>query len=70
MLFRSIKGGQHYGASNRDGFEVQDDPVNEGDLFATMYKTLGINPRAKHFLGSRPIWATPDGSKPIEQLLG
>ena len=65
-----IKGGQHYGASNRDGFEVQDNPVNEGDLFATVYKTLGINHRAKHFLGSRPIWATPDGSKPIQELLG
>jgi hypothetical protein len=65
-----IKGGQQYGASNRDGFEVQDNPVNEGDLFATMYKTLGINHRAKHFLGSRPIWATPEGSKPIKELLG
>lgn len=65
-----IKGGQHFGASNRDGFEVQDNPVNEGDLFATMYKTLGINHRAKHFLGSRPIWATPEGAKPIKELLG
>ena len=65
-----IKGGRHYGASNRDGFEVQDNPVNEGDLFATMYKTLGLNHRAKHFLGSRPIWATPEGAKPIEELLG
>ena len=25
--------------------------------------------RAKHYLGSRPIWATPEGSKPIEELL-
>ncbi|MFM8273491.1 MAG: DUF1501 domain-containing protein, partial [Gemmata sp.] len=65
-----IVGGRHYGASNRDGFEVQDGPVSEGDLFATMYKAMGINPRAKHFLGSRPIWATPEGSKPIDQLFG
>ena len=40
-----------------------------GDDFATIYKTLGINHRAKHFLGSRPIWATPEGSKPISALL-
>ena len=65
-----IKGGQHYGASNRDGFEVQDHPVSEGDYFATIYKTLGINHRARHYLGSRPIWATPEGSKPIKELLG
>lgn len=65
-----IRGGQHYGASNRDGFEVQENPVNEGDLFATIYRTMGINPRVRHFLGSRPIWATPEGSRPIQQLLG
>lgn len=64
-----VKGGQHYGATNRDGFEVDENPVTEGDLFATIYATLGINHRAKHYLGSRPIWATPEGSKPIKQLL-
>ncbi len=65
-----IRGGQHYGASNRDGFEVQENPVSEGDLFATIYRTMGINPRVRHYLGSRPIWATPEGSRPIQPLLG
>lgn len=65
-----IRGGQHFGASNRDGFEVQDNPVSEGDLFATIYRAMGINPRVRHFLGSRPIWATPEGSRPIQPLLG
>jgi hypothetical protein len=65
-----IRGGQHYGASNRDGFEVEENPVSEGDLFATIYRTMGINPRARHYLGSRPIWATPEGSRPIQQLIG
>jgi len=65
-----IRGGQHYGASNRDGFEVQENPVSEGDLFATIYRTMGINPRARHYLGSRPVWATPEGSRPIQPLLG
>jgi hypothetical protein len=64
-----IRGGQHYGASDRNGFEVADKPVTEGDYFATIYKTLGVDHRAKHYLGSRPIWATPEGSKPIEELL-
>lgn len=64
-----IKGGQHYGASDKDGFDVADKPVNEGDYFATIYAALGINHRAKHYLGTRPIWATPEGSKPIKELL-
>ena len=65
-----MRGGQHYGASNRDGFEVEENPVSEGDLFATIYRTMGINPRVRHYLGSRPIWATPEGSRPIQPLLG
>src|SRR5262249_9101436 len=65
-----IKGGQQYGESDADGKEVKDKPVTEGDLFATIYTTLGIDPRVKHYLGPRPIWATPDGSKPIKELLG
>jgi hypothetical protein len=65
-----IKGGQAYGATDRDGKDVKDNPVSEGDLFATIYTTLGINPRAKHHVGQRPIWATPEGSKPIRELLG
>lgn len=65
-----IKGGQVYGASDADGKDVKDNPVTEGDLFATIYKTLGVNHRAKHYVGTRPIWATPDKSKPIAELIG
>ncbi len=64
------RGGQHYGASNPDGVEVADNPVNEGDYFATIYKTLGIDHRVQHYLGARPIWATPEGSKPISEIIG
>ena len=48
---------------------MKDDPVTEGDLFATIYTALGINPRAKHYVGPRPVWATPEGSKPLRSLL-
>ena len=65
-----IKGGQVYGASDADGKTVKDKPVSEGDLFATIYKALGINPRAKHFHGVRPVWLTPEGSEPLKELLG
>jgi uncharacterized protein (DUF1501 family) len=65
-----IKGGQLYGESDADGKSVKDKPVSEGDLFATIYTALGINPRVRHYVGTRPIWATPEGSKPIRALLG
>jgi uncharacterized protein (DUF1501 family) len=64
-----IKGGQVYGATDLDGKDVKENPVSEGDLFATIYTALGINPRVKHYVGTRPIWATPENSKPIRELL-
>lgn len=64
-----IKTGQVYGASDENGATVRDKPVNEGQLFATIYSALGINHRANHYVGSRPIRVTPDGAQPIGELL-
>ena len=64
-----IKGGVVYGASDADGKQVKDNPVSEGDLFATIYSALGINPREKHYHGVRPVWLTPEGAKPVKELL-
>lgn len=64
-----IKGGQVYGETDADGRKVKDKPVSEGDLFATIYNALGINHRAKHYHGVRPIWLTPEGSAPLKELL-
>ena len=51
---------------NRSG--KKEDPVSEGDLFATIYKSLGIKHRKKHYWGQRPVWLTPEGSKPLDKL--
>jgi uncharacterized protein (DUF1501 family) len=64
-----IKGGVIYGSTDEDGRDVSENPVSEGDLFATIYTALGVDPRAKHYVGKRPIWATPEGSKPVKALL-
>ena len=64
-----IKGGVVYGSTDADGMDVAENPVSEGDLFATIYTALGIDPRVKHFVGKRPIWATPEGSKPVKEIL-
>ena len=64
-----VRGGQAYGATDVDGREVTDRPVSEGDLFATIYTALGVNPRARHYVGTRPIWATPEGSRVVRELI-
>ncbi len=43
----AIKGGVAYGSTSKDGMDPDKDPVRIGDLFATVYKGLGIDPSAK-----------------------
>ena len=40
----AIRGGQAYGATNEDGMDIARDRVNVGDVFATLYRGLGIDP--------------------------
>ncbi len=63
------RGGIVYGETDTDGRDVRNNPVSEGDLFATIYTLLGIDPRVRHFVGTRPIWATPEGSGPIRDIM-
>jgi hypothetical protein len=65
-----IKGGQVYGQSDENGVEVKEHPVTEGDFFATIYKTLSINPETKNYAGVRPIPLAPFGSRVVKELLG
>jgi hypothetical protein len=58
-----------YGESDIDGVEVKDNPVTEGDFFATIYKALGIDPKIENFAGVRPVPLAPFGSKVVESLL-
>jgi hypothetical protein len=64
-----VKGGYVHGATDEDGRAVTEKPVTTGDLFATIYTALGMNPRVKHFVGTRPIWATPEDSTVVRDLL-
>jgi Protein of unknown function (DUF1501) len=40
----AIKGGQSYGATGSDGTDIKDSPCSIGDLFATVFKGLGVDP--------------------------
>ena len=65
-----IRGGAVYGASDEDGAEVKDNPVTEGDFFATIYHALGIDPKIENYAGVRPVPLAPFGSKVVEELFG
>jgi hypothetical protein len=64
----AIKGGQVYGATSKDGMDVKDKPCSIGDLFATVYKGLGLDPatQQRDNLG-RPL-AIAEG-KPLAGLV-
>jgi hypothetical protein len=67
-----IKGGQAYGSTSRDGTDVQDKKCSVGDLFATLYQTMGLDPKTdrdvRDNLG-RPFPLTAEGSEAIKALL-
>jgi hypothetical protein len=63
-----IKGGLTFGATSKDGMDIAENPVTVGDVYATLFKGLGLDPETKvrDNLG-RPL-AITDG-KPIKALL-
>ncbi|MBX7105736.1 MAG: DUF1501 domain-containing protein [Gemmataceae bacterium] len=66
----SIKGGQVIGSTEADGMSVRDNPVGVGELFATVYKGLGLDPNVqiRDNLG-RPTAIAGDNVKPIAGLV-
>jgi hypothetical protein len=45
MAGGALKGGQVYGSTSSDGMDVEKDPCSIGDVFATVFKALGIDPK-------------------------
>ncbi len=64
----AIKGGQIYGSTTADGMDVKDDKCGVGDLYATIYKALGLDPATpvRDNLG-RPL--TIAEGKPLKGLV-
>ncbi|MFN9373538.1 MAG: DUF1501 domain-containing protein [Planctomycetaceae bacterium] len=70
MAGGGVRGGQVYGASSPDGQQVKDNPVTVQDLFATMCRSLRVDPSTENFSPiGRPLKIV-DGGKPIEALFG
>jgi hypothetical protein len=65
-----VQGGAVYGKSDPTGNRVVDGEIGAAELFATIYKALGINPQKNYYVGSRPVPLTEPGTKPIKAVLG
>lgn len=64
-----VVGGSVYGATDEDGQHVQDGEIGAAQLFATIYRALGIDHHKDYYVGSRPIPLTDPGTKPIAEVL-
>jgi hypothetical protein len=66
----AMKGGIAFGATDTNGTSVAQDPVGIGDVFATVYKALGIDPttQIRDSIG-RPFSIAGESGKPIKALL-
>jgi hypothetical protein len=65
----AMKGGQAYGSTDADGMSVQDNPVKVTDLFATVYRAMGIDPTSQvRDSNGRPYPISGLGGRPIENL--
>ncbi|MGL4554215.1 MAG: DUF1501 domain-containing protein [Gemmataceae bacterium] len=64
-----IKGGAVYGKTDALGNKVVDGEIGAGDLFATIYSALGINPKKNYYVGSRPVPLTDAHTKPVKAVL-
>jgi uncharacterized protein (DUF1501 family) len=65
----ALRGGQAYGSTDEDGMAVANNPVRVGDLFATIYRALGIDPstQVRDAIG-RPFAIAGGNGRPIESL--
>jgi hypothetical protein len=64
-----VQGGSVYGKTDAQGQRVAEGEVGAAELFATIYRALGINHQKNYHVGSRPIPLTEPGTKPIKAVL-
>jgi len=65
----AIRGGQVVGSTSADGTEVRDNPTRVGDVFASVYRALGIDPgtQVRDAIG-RPFAIAGNGGRAIQGL--
>ena len=71
MAGGGMKTGQVIGATDREGGDASDRPVHIQEIFATMYRNIGIdvNEATLMDLSGRPQFLVDNGMQPIKELI-
>ena len=64
-----IRPGVVYGKTDVDGKNVTEGEIGAGDLFATIFKAVGIDPHQEYQFGSRPLPLAAPGPRIIPDIL-
>ncbi len=64
-----VKGGTVFGKTDDKGMKVIDGEVGAPELFATIYRAVGINHEKDYMVGSRPVPLTEPDTEPIKAVL-
>lgn len=65
-----LKPGVVYGSTDEDGIAVNDNPVDQRRLFATIYTALGLDPHESYDLPGFPtFYRVEKDAEPIAELL-
>ncbi len=64
-----IRPGTVYGKTDPDGKTVIEGEASAGDLFATIFQAVGIDPETEYLYGSRPIPLADPGTRIITDIL-
>ena len=64
-----VRGGSVYGKTDKNGRAVTDGEVGPAQLFATIYRALGIDHQKEYLVGARPVPLTDPGTEPIREVL-
>lgn len=70
MIGCGIKPGVVYGATDADGIEVTENPIDQRRLFATIYQALGLDPHEEYVLPDFPsFYRVEQDAAPVSELL-
>ena len=65
-----IKQGVVFGATDENGIDVAENPVDQRNLFATIFSALGIDPHQEFDLPDLPTFArVEEEAEPIKEIL-
>jgi hypothetical protein len=64
-----IRAGTVYGETDEDGVKVVSGEANAGDLAATIFQAVGIDPAKEYYVGPRPVPLAKEDAQPIKAVL-